>query len=127
MRILYICTGNCFRSPTAEALTREYHPEYEVESAGIDPTDFISKPATDFLRDRGAIQFVKPSPDLVSQRALDEADRIVCMMPVHKEGILDNFDVDESKIEVWNVKDGILPDVDPEDSLNQIDDRVQNL
>lgn len=37
MRVLYICTGNSFRSPVAEALTRKYKPEFEVEPAGVQP------------------------------------------------------------------------------------------
>ena len=108
-------------------MTREYRPEFEVESAGTDPVDFISEPTINFLRDRGAIQFVKPEPDHISQRAVDEADKIVCMMPEHRKYLLEHFNVDESKIEIWHVKDGIRPDVDPQDSLEEILQKVRSM
>ena len=127
MRILYVCSGNSFRSPAAEALTRLHHPDLEVESAGTSAVGFISDPALNFLKDHGAVEFVKPEPDRISQRAVEEADRIVCMMPEHKDYILGNFDVDGSKIEVWNVKDGILPGVDPQDSMEKVLQKVKSI
>lgn len=127
MRILYICTGNSFRSPAAEALTREFHPDYDVESAGTNAVGFISGPAIDFLRNHGAIQYVKPEPDQISQRAIDEADKIVCMMPEHRDYLMENFEADDSKIEVWEVRDGILPEVDPEESMQKILEKVKSL
>lgn len=127
MRVLYVCTGNSFRSPAAEALTRLHHPELEVESAGTSAVGFISDPALNFLKDHGAVEFVKPEPDQISQRAVDEADRIVAMMPEHREYILENFDVDQGKIEVWNVKDGIRPEVDPQDSMKKILAKVNSI
>jgi len=34
-KILVVCVGNICRSPTAERLLRQYHPQITVESAGL--------------------------------------------------------------------------------------------
>ncbi|WP_336219227.1 low molecular weight protein-tyrosine-phosphatase Wzb [Citrobacter amalonaticus] len=34
-KILVVCVGNICRSPTAERLLRQYHPQLTVESAGL--------------------------------------------------------------------------------------------
>ncbi len=44
MKILFLCTLNAVRSPIAEALARQYHPEHEFHSAGIiaGPVDYFA-------------------------------------------------------------------------------------
>lgn len=127
MRVLFICTGNSFRSPVAEALTRKHHPGLEVESAGTDATDHIAENAKQLLREENSLQYVKPSPDQVSQRAIDEADRVVVMMPEHREYLLDNFDVDPGSIEVWNIRDPVNPGVEPGEAFQEIEEKVGRL
>ena len=34
MKILFVCSGNAFRSPVAEALLKKFKPDIEVDSAG---------------------------------------------------------------------------------------------
>ncbi|MFB6208620.1 MAG: low molecular weight phosphatase family protein [Candidatus Nanohaloarchaea archaeon] len=126
-RVLYICTGNSFRSPAAEALTRKYYPDLELESAGTEATDHIAKNMKRLLTEEGAIQYVKPQPDQVSERAVNQADRIVCMMPEHREFLMENFDVEEEKIQVWNIEDPIRPHVSVSEAFEQIENEVKNL
>lgn len=127
MRILYICTGNCFRSPVAEALTRRYRPELEVESAGVRPGSRIPENARDFLRGEGALEYLKPGPEPVSQRAIEEADLIVVMEPSHEDYLSQNFDIDGKEMRCWDIKDPILPDVSSERAFEEIRERVEGL
>jgi protein-tyrosine-phosphatase len=127
MRILYICTGNSHRSPLAEALTRKYHPDFEVESAGTKAVGHISDVAHEEATREGAENFLKPEPDQLSERAVEEADRIACMMPRHEGYLERNFDVGDTEVEVWNVKDPINPGVEPEEAFSEIKEQVKNL
>jgi protein-tyrosine-phosphatase len=127
VRLLFVCTGNCFRSPAAEALTRLEHPDLEVESAGTDAVDFIAEPTVQYLERHGALRYVKPEPDQLSERAVEEADLVVCMMPVHAEYLQDRFGVDEERIAVWNIRDGIYEDVDAEEELRRLHKKVEEL
>lgn len=124
MRILYVCTGNCFRSPTAEALTRKYK-DIEVESAGTNPTNFIANVAKELLEKDKALKYVKKMPDPITQRAIDEADVTIVMEEDHKKYIEDNFK--SKKIIVWHIEDPIMGRVSPETAFNQIKAKVKAL
>ena len=127
VRILFICTGNSYRSPLAEALIRKHHSNYEVESAGVHPIDKIAEITQDQLEKSDALEYLKPVPDKISQRAMTEADRIVCMMPRHSEFVKRNFDLNPMNIEVWNIEDPNHPDTDYERAFERIEEEVRQI
>ncbi|KXA88540.1 hypothetical protein AKJ62_04950 [candidate division MSBL1 archaeon SCGC-AAA259D14] len=127
MRILFVCTGNSFRSPVAEGLTRKYKPEWEVESAGVRPAGRIARNAQKFLEREGCVQYLKSSPDPVTARSISEADKVVVMENEHVKYLLENFQIRRDKIENWTVEDPINPEVDPTDAFEKIKRKVKSL
>ncbi|MFB6116609.1 MAG: hypothetical protein ABEK10_03795 [Candidatus Nanosalina sp.] len=127
MRILYVCTGNSHRSPVAEALTRKYHPELEVESAGTSAVGSISEIAHQEVQGEGAENFLKPEPDQLTVRAVEEADRIVCMMPRHRGYLERNYDVEDKDVEVWDIEDPVNPGINSQKVFREINKNVRKL
>jgi protein-tyrosine-phosphatase len=127
MRVLFICTGNSFRSPAAEALTRKFQPHLEVESAGTHPTDHIANDAKRLLARETAKRYVKPNPNKITQRAINEADLIIVFEKMHKNHLLENFQLSPQKIINWNIEDPIKPTINPEDSFAQIKEKIKEL
>jgi protein-tyrosine-phosphatase len=53
-RLVYVCSGNCCRSPLAEALTRQIAGErFEVASCGVAPAGYIHPLTLETLAARG--------------------------------------------------------------------------
>jgi len=52
MKILFVCTGNAYRSPVAEALLKKLKPGIEADSAGVSPAIPISEVAKHFWQRR---------------------------------------------------------------------------
>lgn len=88
-RILFVCTANVDRSPTAETLLKSVKG-FEVRSAGIWPN----------------------SRNRVTRELIDWADLIFAMEEHHKRAILILKPEAESKIIVLNIPD-IYPRNDP--------------
>ena len=83
IKILFVCTENLQRSPTAESLFSN-SKKYKVKSCGISPFAQI----------------------MISKESVRWADIIVCMEEVHKEFILENFPESRDKeLIVLNIPD----------------------
>ena len=83
IKILFVCTENLQRSPTAESLFSN-SKKYKVKSCGIS-------------------QFAEI---IISKESVRWADIIVCMEEVHKEFILENFPESHNKeLIVLNILD----------------------
>jgi predicted protein tyrosine phosphatase len=91
-RVLFICTANLQRSPTAENLFQNWRGRWEAKSAGIMPV---------------------PEGTLLTQELIDWADLILVMEPVHAYHVNADFKCDPNKVKVLNIADRYFRD-DPE-------------
>ena len=107
MKILFICTGNSYRSPVAEALLKKVRGDLEVESAGTNPAGMIASNAKKFLEKENALKNLKGTPEGIDQKNLEEYDLIIAMKQNHKNEILRRYPQMEDRIQVWNIDDPI--------------------
>jgi len=128
MRILFVCTGNSYRSPVAEALLKKVQGNLEVESAGTQPAGMIAPNARKFLERENALEKLKRTPEGIDQKNLEEYDLIVAMKQNHKNEILRRYPQMEDRIEVWNIDDPIyLPYGSDEEVFEEIKRKVIEL
>ena len=129
MKVLFVCTGNAFRSPVAEAMLKKLKPDIGVGSAGINPPLLpISIAARKFLAKENAEQFLKEYPEVLDSKKLDEYDLIVAMEPRHKVVLLTKCPECKNRIVVWNIYDPYFaPNEHTEKVFEQIRQKVKEL
>jgi len=128
MKILFVCTGNSYRSPVAEALLKKIREDLESESAGTQPAGIIAPNAKKFLEREDALEKLKRTPEGIDQKNLEEYDLIVAMKQNHKNEILRQYPQMEDRIEVWNIDDPIyLPYGSDEEVFEEIKRKVIEL
>lgn len=128
LKVLFVCSGNAYRSPVAEALLKKLRPDITVDSAGIDPAIPISREAKEYLARENAEQHLKKNPEGLESTQLGEYDLIVVMEPRHKDVVLTKCPECAGKIVVWNIDDPyFLPHGYAEKVFRQIKDKVHEL
>ncbi len=128
MKILFVCSGNAYRSPVAEALLKKLKPEIDVDSAGIHPAIPISEAAKRYLAGENVLEYLKQAPEGLDKKRLDEYDLIVAMKEEHKGIILSKCPECENKIVVWDIDDPyFLPHGYAKKVFKQIKDKVAEL
>jgi len=128
MKILFVCLGNAYRSPVAEALLKKLNPKIEADSAGTYPAIPISEAAKRYLAKENALKFLKHSPEGLDDKNLESYDMIITMEPRHKEAVLRKCEQCRSKITVWNIDDPyFLPHGNTENIFAQIKQKVEDL
>jgi predicted protein tyrosine phosphatase len=91
-KVLFVCTANLQRSPTAEKLFQGWNGVWEARSAGI---------------------MAEPDCTQLTQHLIEWADIVIVMEPVHKQFIESQFKCNLDKIHVLNIADRYYRD-DPE-------------
>lgn len=128
MKILFVCTGNSFRSPVAEALLKKVRGDLEVESAGTQSAGMVASNAKKFLEKENALKNLKEAPEGIDQKDLEEYDLIIAMKQNHKNEILRRYPQMEDRIQVWNIDDPIhLPYGSDKEVFEEIKRKVLEL
>ncbi len=107
MKILFVCTGNSYRSPVAGALLKQVREDLEVESAGTHPADMIASNAKKFLEKENALKNLKGAPEGIDQKNLEEYNLIIAMKQNHKNELLRRYPQMEDRIQIWDINDPI--------------------
>jgi protein-tyrosine phosphatase len=105
LKVLFVCTGNSYRSPLSEALLKRLRPDLEVDSAGTRVVGRISKEAKEFSVLEDATQYLKKKPESIDSKQLNQYDIIIAMEKTHRDSILKRCPECKNKIVVWNIRD----------------------
>ena len=129
MKVLFVCSGNSYRSPVAEALMKKHAPKgVEIDSAGTSPINYVSSHAREFLEKEDAVQFLKKSPEGIDSKRLSDYDLIIAMELQHKFSVLRRCPQCADKVEVWNIDDPYDSTKEYEcEVYKQIETKVQQL
>ena len=83
-KVLFVCSGNSDRSPTAERLFNDWKGKWKTRSAGTNP---------------------EPGRNPVTRALIDWADLVLAMESAHKEHICGNLKCNPNKVLVLGIED----------------------
>ena len=107
-KVLFVCTGNAYRSPICEGLLKKLRPDLEVDSAGTKIVSKITKEAREYLMSQDALQYLKKAPESIDSKQLEQYNIIIAMEKRHSDSVLKKCPECKNKIVVWNVPDKIF-------------------
>jgi protein-tyrosine-phosphatase len=128
LRILFVCSGNAYRSPLAEALLKKLRPDLEVDSAGLHVAIPVSREVRDYLKKLDAEKYLKSFSESLDEKNLRVYDLIVAMEPRHKNAVLRKCPKCQRRIVVWNIDDPYFEEhEDAETIYHEIENKVKEL
>jgi len=128
MRVLFVCSGNAHRSPLAEALLKKMRPDLQVESAGLHVAIPISEQVKEYLAKQNAEQYLKKTPQSISEKILRDYDLIIGMEQKHGNAVASICPECNSRIRVWNIEDPyFLENEDAKKVYEKIKEKVAEL
>jgi len=118
-RVLFVCTGNIYRSLTAQKVFEKHLKEsgvsdWKVSSAGTVASKAEIRPElANALKDVGVTN-LKHKQRKVSKRILNDHDVVVCMAQDHVDFLVKNFDYRDAKLfnELANEEETSVLDID---------------
>jgi len=112
-RVLFVCTGNIFRSMTAEYAVRRSCPRLNVSSAGPEDRPLVVWPVVaEHLRGHG-LDVSTHRRRTLTRGLLDQADVVVAMSTEHQRELVERFScVAPLYTELAGYPGEPLPDVD---------------
>jgi protein-tyrosine-phosphatase len=127
MKILFVCHGNAYRSPLAEALLKKLRSDLEVDSAGLHVAIPVSGEVRDYLRKRGTLQYLKDYPQSLDEKNLEDYDLIVAMDQKVKSAVLRKCPDCKERVVGWNIEDPYFETQDAERIFEEIENQVKEL
>jgi protein-tyrosine-phosphatase len=128
MKVLFVCSGNAYRSPLAEALLKKLRPDLEIDSAGLHVIIPISRQVREYLAKQNATQYLKRTPQSIDEKKLRDYDLIVSMEHIHTNAILNICPECEARIVEWNIEDPyFLKSEDAKSIYVQIENKVEEI
>lgn len=86
-KILFVYTGNAYRSPICEALLKKLRPDLDVASAGTKLVSKITKEAREYLMLEDAVQYLKKAPESIDNKQLEQYNVIIAMEHRHTRSV----------------------------------------
>ena len=128
LKVLFVCSGNAYRSPMAEALLKKLRPDLGVDSAGLRVVIPVSKEVKDYLKKLNAEKYLKSYSESLDEKNLRIYDLIVAMEPRHKNAVLRICPECVKRIVVWNIDDPYFEkQEDAETIYREIEKKVKKL
>jgi protein-tyrosine phosphatase len=127
MKVLFVCHGNAYRSPLAEALLKKLRPDLKVDSAGLHTAIPVSGEIKEYLRKLNALKYLKDFPESIDEKDLRDYDVIVTMDQKVRNAVLRKCPDCKNKIVAWNIKDPYFEEQEAKRIFNEIESKVRGL